>query len=90
MNNPVLKFFVYRVALFALVFALVWALMPSQPMLAALFAAMISFSLSLIFLRKQRDAMSAHLYEASQRKRDGLAKPGTQDVENDLLDGKSQ
>jgi len=89
MKNPVAKYFVLRIGLFALTLAIIMIFVKDW-LLAAVFAAIISFSLSLIFLRKQRDAMSIHLHERSLAKRDGMTKPGTKDVENDLLDGKSE
>jgi membrane protein implicated in regulation of membrane protease activity len=87
MKNPVFLYFLIRLGLFAVVLAIMLGLIQDW-MLAAVFAAVISFALSIIFLRKQRDAMSTHLYQRSQQRRDGLTKPGTKDVENDLLDGK--
>lgn len=89
MKNPVAKYFVLRLGLFVLVLALLVVIV-KDALLAAVFAAVISFSLSLLFLRKQRDAMTTHLHERSLRKRDGMTKPGTADVENDLLDGKGE
>ncbi|MEN9714809.1 MAG: hypothetical protein RJA35_276 [Actinomycetota bacterium] len=89
MKNPVTQYFLFRLGLFAVVFVVFWALV-KDPILAACFAAVASFAISILVLRKQRDAMSTHLYERGQQKRDGLNKPGTKDVENDLLDGKSE
>jgi membrane protein implicated in regulation of membrane protease activity len=89
MKNPVLAYFLLRIALFAVALAILLVLFPAdQWLLAAIFAAVISFALSILLLRKQRDAMSAHIYERSQRRRNGGAPAEAKDVENDLLDGK--
>ena len=89
MKNPVLAYFLLRIALFAGALFILLLIFPAdQWILAAIFAAVISFALSILLLRKQRDAMSTHIYERSQRRRDGMTPAGTRDVENDLLDGK--
>ena len=88
MKNPVVKYFVQRIALFLVVTAVTFGIVKDW-LLAAVFAGVISFAVSVLLLRKARDEMSTYLYERGQQKRDGLAKPGTKDVENDLLDGKS-
>jgi len=90
MNNPVIKFFLLRIGMFIAAFLIIWAVLPNDPILAALFGTLISFAVSVIVLRKQRDAMSTHIYNAAQTKRDGLGKPGAPDAENELLDGKSE
>jgi len=78
-----------RIGIFVLTLSILLVIVPDW-MLAAILAAMISFAISIIFLRKQRDAMSAHIYFRSQQRRDGLNKPGAKDDENDLLDGKGE
>jgi membrane protein implicated in regulation of membrane protease activity len=88
MKNPVVKYFLLRLGLFALVLAILLAIV-KDPLQAAVFAAVISFALSVIFLRKARDGMSTHLYERSQAKKSGKL-DAANDVENDLLDGKSE
>jgi membrane protein implicated in regulation of membrane protease activity len=89
MKNPVLAYFLLRIALFAVALTILLMLFPAdQWILAAIFAAVISFALSVLLLRKQRDAMSTYIYERGQRRRSGAAASETKDVENDLLDGK--
>lgn len=89
MKNPVLAYFLLRIALFAVALAILLMLFPAdQWILAAIFAAVISFALSVLLLRKQRDAMSTYIYERGQRRRSGASGAESKDVENDLLDGK--
>ncbi|MDE2409939.1 MAG: DUF4229 domain-containing protein [Actinomycetales bacterium] len=89
MKNPVLAYFLLRIALFVVALAILLMLFPAdQWILAAIFAAVISFALSVLLLRKQRDAMSTYIYERGQRRRSGANAAKTKDVENDLLDGK--
>jgi membrane protein implicated in regulation of membrane protease activity len=89
MNNPVLKFFLLRMGLFVVTLG-VLSIFVHDVLLAALFAAVISFALSVVLLRRQRDELSTHVYNRINSKRDGLNKPGTEDTENDLLDGKGE
>ena len=89
MKNPVLAYFLLRIALFVVALAILLMLFPAdQWILAAIFAAVISFALSVLLLRKQRDAMSTYIYERGQLRRSGANAAETKDVENDLLDGK--
>jgi hypothetical protein len=89
MKNPIVVYFLARIGIFVVTLAILIGIFPGQDwFFAALFAAVISFALSVILLRKQRDAFSSYIYERSQRRRDGMTKPGTKDVENDALDGK--
>jgi len=88
-KNPIIVFFLIRIGLFVLTLSIVSAFVQDW-LLAAMFAAIISFAVSVLALRKQRDAMSTYIYNRSQARRDGLTKPGTKDVENDLLDGKGE
>lgn len=83
MNNPVINYFLLRIGIFVAVLSIL-LLTQMDWMLAAIFAAVISFSLSIIFLRKQRDKVSEYVYKRSQRR---VAKANSSDdVENELLD----
>jgi len=87
MKNPIVVYFLARIGIFVVTLAILVGIFPGQDwFFAALFAAAISFALSVLLLRKQRDAFSTYIYEQSQRRRDGLTKPGTKDVENETLD----
>ena len=86
MNNPVLNYFLLRLGIFIAVLS-VLLLTPMDRILAALFAAVISFALSIIFLRKQRDRVSEFVYKRSQRK--GPKDPAA-NAEDKLLDGEAE
>lgn len=91
MQNPRkawLRYSIIRLLLFAIPFGLIFFLAQLTGMaqliaaaIAAVLAALISFSLSLVLLRKEREAASASIYEWRQAKR-------THDeiVEDDALD----
>lgn len=63
MKNPLVVYTLARLGIFAAVLA-VLLLLNFAPIVAVVIATMLSFSFSLIFLRKQREASSAKLYEA--------------------------
>jgi ABC-type bacteriocin/lantibiotic exporter with double-glycine peptidase domain len=85
MNNPVVNYFLARIGIFVAVLCIL-LFTSMDPILAALFAAVISFALSLLLLRKQRDKMSELIYNrVNKAKATGNADNGI-DVENQLLD----
>lgn len=63
MKNPLLVYTLARLGIFAAVLS-VLLLLNFAPIVAVIFATMLSFSFSLIFLRKQREASSAKIYDA--------------------------
>jgi mannitol-specific phosphotransferase system IIBC component len=63
MKNPLVVYTLARLGIFSAVLALL-LLLNFAPIVAVVIATMLSFSFSLIFLRKQREASSAKLYEA--------------------------
>ena len=63
MKNPLLVYTLARLGIFAAVLT-VLLLLNFAPIVAVIIATMLSFSFSLIFLRKQREASSAKLYDA--------------------------
>ncbi len=87
MNNPLINYFLIRIGIFVVALC-VLLLTGMDPILAALFAAVIGFAVSLIVLNRQRDKVSEMVYKRMQRKSDLGAKDGEVDVENDLLDQK--
>ena len=63
MKNPLLVYTLTRLGVFAAVLT-VLLLLNFAPIVAVIIATMLSFSFSLIFLRKQREASSAKLYDS--------------------------
>ena len=57
-----------------------------SPLFSTIFAAAISFALSLLFLDKQRDALSASVAQKLSRDSSGTYKDEESDLENQLLD----
>jgi hypothetical protein len=85
MNNPLINYFLIRIGIFVVALCLL-LLTGMDPILAALFAAVIGFAVSLIVLSRQRDKVSEMVYKRMQRKGDLGTKEGEADVENELLD----
>lgn len=85
MKNPWLSYSILRLGLFALLF---WGFLSLDfnPFFAAVIAAAISFAISLIFLDKQRRAMSAQVHEKLARDKTGSYKDPESDLENQVLD----
>ncbi len=63
MKNPLVVYTLARLGIFAAVLT-VLLLLNFAPIVAVVIATMLSFSFSLIFLRKQREASSAKIYDA--------------------------
>ncbi|MFB2554360.1 DUF4229 domain-containing protein [Herbiconiux liangxiaofengii] len=91
--NPGRTWLVYtliRLGVFAVVLALL-LLLQLEPWIAAVIAAIISLCISIIFLRKPREAASRTLFEARQN-RGQAASPAPaagredEDVEDDAVD----
>lgn len=75
---PVLVYSVLRVALFAVVTALLWWL-GMRSWLAPLLAAFLAWGLSYVLLAGPRDAAARHLARRAQERRDGRAAGRTAD-----------
>ena len=73
-----------RLAAFVVPFVIMWqfAIFREQPWLAAIFAALIGLSLSIIFLRKPLNAATAEM--AARRK--PASNVSDEDVEDDVVD----
>lgn len=88
MNNPWVSYLFIRIGLFVGFLSLLM-LLGIEPILAALFAAVLSLAVSILFLHKQRARVSEAIYKRTQK----VAKEGIEDSdsdhENDLLDGKN-
>lgn len=85
MKNPWFSYTIIRLAMFFGIF-LVLALLDFNPYFAAIIAAVASFALSLVFLDKQRKALSEEVHEKLSRKSDGSYQDADSDLENQLLD----
>lgn len=66
MKNPLIAYALARVGIFVGVLA-VLLFIGIDPILSTVFATMIAFSISLIFLRKQREASSARIDAALKK-----------------------
>lgn len=68
MKNPLVAYTLARIGVFA-AFLTVLLLLNFNPYIAVAFATMLSFSFSLVFLRKLREASSAKLYDSVTSKK---------------------
>lgn len=82
-----LVFIAARIGLFAL-FLAVFLLLGFEGIYSAVIAGVLALAISLVFLQKQRDALSSEIYKRFRR--DDLAGVPDQDadIENALLDSK--
>lgn len=78
MTKAWLIYFSLRVGIFVVALAAL-TLLGIDPLLSALLAAVIGLAISLLFLGKQRDRVSAAIFERSQQR----AKPEPEDEELD-------
>ena len=85
MKNPWLSYTVLRLGLFALVFG-AFMLLQFNPYFSAIVAAVISFAISLLFLDKQRKAMSEQVSAKLARDKSGSYQDPESDLENQVLD----
>ena len=82
-----LVFISARIGLFAL-FLTVLLLLGFEGIYSAVIAGVLALAVSLVFLNKQRDALSAEIYRRTRRdKNDGVPDIDA-DVENAILDSK--
>jgi hypothetical protein len=87
MKNPWLSYTLVRLGLFFGLFLVLLGL-SFNPFFAAIIAASISFAISLVFLDRQRKAMSAVVAEKLSRNKDGSYLDTESDLENEILDSK--
>ncbi|MEY3625310.1 DUF4229 domain-containing protein [Aquiluna borgnonia] len=85
MKNPWLSYTLIRLGMFFGIFGL-FLLLQFNPYFAAIIAAVISFSLSLLFLDKQRNALSESVTKKLSRDNAGNYADPESDLENNLLD----
>ena len=89
MKNPWLSYSLIRLGLFFGPF-LLFLLLGFNPFYSAIIAASLSFAISLIFLDRQRRAMSAVVSAKLSRDKDGSYHDPESDLENEILDSKSE
>ena len=85
MKNPWLSYTLIRLGLFFGIFFL-FLLLNFNPYFAAIIAAVVSFSLSLLFLDRQRNALSESVSKKLARDESGSYADAEGDLENELLD----
>ena len=72
MKNPWIKYLVLRIGTFS-AFLAVMLLLQFDPFFASAIAAVLALAISLIFFGNQRDAVSAAIYRAKNKKNDSDA-----------------
>jgi hypothetical protein len=88
MKNPWLNYILIRLGLFVAILAIMLAV-GFDPFFAALVAAAVSLSISLIFFSKQRNAVSEAIYKrTTKNKLEGIEDKDS-DVENKIIDDKA-
>ena len=76
-----------RIGLFAL-FLTVFLLLGFEGIYSALIAGVLALAVSLVFLTKQRDALSTEIYRRTRKDKNSGVPDTDADVENALLDSK--
>ena len=82
-----LVFISARIGLFAL-FLTVFLLLGFEGIYSALIAGVLALAVSLVFLTKQRDALSTEIYRRTRKDKNSGVPDTDADVENALLDSK--
>jgi len=82
-----LVFISARIGLFAL-FLTVFLLLGFEGIYSAVIAGVLALAVSLVFLNKQRDALSTELYKRTRRDKNAGVPDTDADVENAILDSK--
>lgn len=85
MKNPWISYTLLRLGMFFGIF-FAFLLLNFNPYFAAIIAAVVSFSLSLLLLDKQRNALSESVVKKLSRDQSGTYKDEESDLENELLD----
>jgi ABC-type bacteriocin/lantibiotic exporter with double-glycine peptidase domain len=87
MKNPWLNYILIRLGIFVAILIIMLAI-GFDPFFAALVAAVVSLSISLIFFGKQRNAVSEAIYKrTTKNKLEGIEDKDS-DVENKIIDDK--
>jgi hypothetical protein len=82
-----LVFISARIGLFAL-FLTVFVLLGFDGIYSAVIAGVLALAVSLVFLQKQRDALSTEIYKRNNRDKNSGVPDADADVENAILDSK--
>lgn len=82
-----LVFISARIGLFAL-FLTVFLLLGFDGIYSAVIAGVLALAVSLVFLQKQRDALSMEIYKRNHRDKNSGVPDADADVENAILDSK--
>ncbi|MSZ20167.1 MAG: DUF4229 domain-containing protein [Actinobacteria bacterium] len=82
-----LVFISARIGLFAL-FLAVFLLLGFEGIYSALIAGVLALAISLVFLQKQRDALSVEIYNWNHREKNLGVPDQDADIENAILDSK--
>lgn len=82
-----LVFISARIGLFAL-FLTVFLLLGFEGIYSAVIAGVLALAVSLVFLNKQRDALSTEIYKRTRRDKNDCVPDTDADVENAILDSK--
>jgi hypothetical protein len=82
-----LVFISARIGLFAL-FLTVFLLLGFEGIYSAVIAGVLALAVSLVFLNKQRDALSTEIYKRTRRDKNSGVPDTDADVENAILDSK--
>jgi hypothetical protein len=82
-----LVFISARIGLFAL-FLTVFLLLGFEGIYSALIAGVLALAVSLVFLTKQRDALSTEIYRRTRKDKNAGVPDTDADVENAILDSK--
>jgi hypothetical protein len=82
-----LVFISARIGLFAL-FLTVFLLLGFEGIYSAVIAGVLALAVSLVFLTKQRDALSTEIYRRTRKDKNSGVPDTDADVENALLDSK--
>jgi hypothetical protein len=87
-KNPWLSYTLIRLGLF---FGIFWILLAIEfnPFFSAIIAAVVSFSISLLFLDKQRNALSESVSKKLSRDKAGSYADPESDEENRILDSEA-
>jgi len=88
-KNPWISYSLIRLGLFFGVFLALIALQ-FNTFFAAIIAATVSFAISLVFLDRQRKAMSQSVVEKLARNSSGNYEDKENDLENDLMDSETE
>ena len=82
-----LVFISARIGLFAL-FLTVFLLLGFDGIYSAVISGVLALAVSLVFLQKQRDALSTEIYKRNNRDKNSGVPDSDADVENAILDSK--